>query len=346
MKLFVGLFATSLFLKTNTFKLNTNKCVREFSKKISMRKELGDSRNMFPIYQPKTENQKKYAKYLSDPKTKVIFAFGPAGTGKTLFASNQAINDLKQGTINKIILTRPVVPVEEDIGFLPGNINKKMDPWTRPIFDIFSEFYAQRDIDLMLQNGVIEISPLAYMRGRTFKKAFIIADEMQNSSPNQMLMLTTRLGVGSKMVITGDLKQSDKGINSGLHDFIHKFRNYEQLFYKIQESSATYNRAFSEDDHSIGIKLLELGLEDVERSPIVSRILDIYDEEKTRIMLDDILKKEWAENDAKTRTYEETKKNMSETNTTITKQFPLSYANDAALIPLGHKNVLDKYLNF
>jgi len=184
------------------------------------------------------------------------------------------------------------------------------------------------------------------MRGRTFKKAFIIADEMQNSSPNQMLMLTTRLGVGSKMVITGDLKQSDKGINSGLHDFIHKFRNYEQLFYKIQESSATYNRAFSEDDHSIGIKLLELGLEDVERSPIVSRILDIYDEEKTRIMLDDILKKEWAENDAKTRTYEETKKNMSETNTTITKQFPLSYANDAALIPLGHKNVLDKYLNF
>jgi phosphate starvation-inducible PhoH-like protein len=156
--------------------------------------------------------------------------------------------------------------VEEDIGFLPGNINKKMDPWTRPIFDVFLDFFSQRDIDLMMYNNVIEISPLAYMRGRTFKNAFIIADEMQNSSPNQMLMLTTRIGLGSKMVVTGDLKQSDKGLDSGLSDFINKFKVYEQ------QESEKYNNT----DINSGIKIVELNNTDIERSPVIVKILDVY----------------------------------------------------------------------
>lgn len=218
-------------------------------------------------YKPKSHNQKKYCDYLNDSKIKLLFAIGPAGTGKTMLACNTAIKDLQSGNINKIILTRPVVPVEEDIGFLPGNINKKMDPWTRPIFDIFLEFYSQKDIDSMIHANVIEIAPLGYMRGRTFKNAFIIADEMQNSSPNQMLMLTTRIGEGSKMVVTGDLKQSDKGLESGLYDFIRKFNLYEQI-------ELIHNTTMSRN--SSGIKIVEMNNTDIERSPIIEKILDIY----------------------------------------------------------------------
>jgi phosphate starvation-inducible PhoH-like protein len=320
-----------LLLRTRSF--HFNQVNRGFAKKIFMKKEMIEGKSMFPVYQPKSVNQKRYVKYLKDENVRVIFAIGPAGTGKTLFACNQAINDLKRGTISKIIVTRPVVPVEEDIGFLPGNINKKMDPWTRPIFDVFLEFYPQRDIDMMLQNGIIEISPLAYMRGRTFKNAFVIADEMQNSSPNQMMMLTTRIGVGSKMVVTGDLKQSDKGTYSGLLDFIKKFTLYEKLFYKKQESEIVYEETFKEINHHMGIKLVELENMDIE-------ILDIYDEEKTNLELSVIEKNEEVklmENKIKNLDLTETKKNE-----TLYK-IPFKNNNDAALIPIDHKRILDKY---
>ena len=136
-------------------------------------------RPLSPVYNPRTQNQKKYVKYLGESDTKIVLGVGAAGSGKTLFACYSAIQELRQGTVTKIIMTRPVVPVEEEeIGFLPGSLINKMDPWTRPIFDILLEFYCQRDIDAMLNNGVIEISPLAFMRGRTFKRSFIIADEM------------------------------------------------------------------------------------------------------------------------------------------------------------------------
>lgn len=215
----------------------------------------------YPQYQPKGENQQKYVHFLQDTDTSLVLGIGPAGCGKTLFACLQAIQDLQNNKINKIILTRPVVPVEEEeLGFLPGNLVKKMDPWTRPIFDIFSEFYQQRDIENMIHCGILEISPLAYMRGRTFKNAFIIADEMQNSTPNQMLMLTTRLGEHSKMVITGDLKQSDKSSDNGLLDFMTKLDNYN----KIQH------------DSPMQVKMITMNTCDVQRSPIVMQILDIY----------------------------------------------------------------------
>jgi phosphate starvation-inducible PhoH-like protein len=224
-------------------------------------------RAISPVYTPRTANQKTYVKYLGEPDTKIVLGVGAAGSGKTLFACYSAIQELRQGSIAKIIMTRPVVPVEEEeIGFLPGSLINKMDPWTRPIFDILLEFYAQKDIDAMLHGGVIEISPLAFMRGRTFKRSFIIADEMQNSSPNQMLMLTTRLGEGSKMVITGDLKQSDRGVDNGLADLLRKLKTYNEKEGGVDRSS----------NRTTAIKYVELESADVQRSAIVSKILDIY----------------------------------------------------------------------
>jgi phosphate starvation-inducible PhoH-like protein len=228
-----------------------------------------------PKYKPKTQNQELYYKYLKNNDIKLLFCVGPAGTGKTLFACDRAINELKNNKISKIILTRPVVPVEEDIGFLPGSLNKKMDPWVRPIMDIFEEYYSTKEIETMMQKNIIEISPLAYMRGRTFKNAFIIADEMQNSSPNQMLMLTTRLGINSKMVITGDLKQSDKGFHSGLSDFINKYKT----FYNYKNSIMTINNTINLNGtyQYNGIVMIEMRLQDIERSDIVKQILEIYE---------------------------------------------------------------------
>jgi phosphate starvation-inducible PhoH-like protein len=218
-----------------------------------MKKETGDLKSLSNFYKPKTTNQELYVKYLNDPSTKILFAVGPAGTGKTMLACNQAIKELKTGNIQKIVLTRPVVPVEEEeIGFLPGNINKKMDPWTRPIFDIFYEFYQKRDVEAMLYNNIIEISPLAFMRGRTFKHSYIIADEMQNSSPNQM-------------VITGDLKQSDRGINSGLYDFINKYKTYTNYLNKTGSES------------KFGIDIVELSKNDIERNKVINKLLEIYE---------------------------------------------------------------------
>ena len=232
----------------------------------------GNCRALSPVYTPRTPNQKTYVQYLGEPDTKIVLGVGSAGSGKTLFACYSAIQELQKGTISKIIMTRPVVPVEEEeIGFLPGSLINKMDPWTRPIFDILLEFYSQKDIDAMLHKNVIEISPLAYMRGRTFKRAFIIADEMQNSSPNQMLMLTTRLGDGSKMVITGDLQQSDRGDKNGLVDLLRKIKAYNQA--TTQASSNTTATATSTNT---SIKYVELEPHDVQRSAIVQKILDIY----------------------------------------------------------------------
>ena len=220
-------------------------------------------------YIPRGENQKKYVQYLNDPKTDIILGVGPAGSGKTLFACYTAIQELKKGNIQKIIMTRPLISVDkEDIGFLPGNLVNKMDPWTRPIFDILLEFFNQREINSMIQLGTIEISPLAYMRGRTFKNSFIIADEMQNSSPNQMLMMTTRIGEKTKLVITGDTKQSDRQDENGLFDFIQKIKKYNMTY-----------------DTENKIQLVELTSQDIERSLIVKKVLQLYDTKENTLFI-------------------------------------------------------------
>lgn len=226
-------------------------------------------------YLPKTENQRSYVDYLKDSSVSVVLGVGPAGTGKTLFACVQAMEDLKRGAVSKIILTRPMVSVEEDLGFLPGSVMQKMDPWIRPIFDIFLEHFSKKELDAMVHSGAIEISPLAYMRGRTFKRSFIIADEMQNSTPNQMLMMVTRIGEGSKLVITGDLKQSDRIVENGLLDFMKK------IHWEKERNRALKNCDLEEDDDESEdgdlIQMVEFIIKDVRRSRIVSKILKMYE---------------------------------------------------------------------
>lgn len=251
--------------------LTKTKIVSLFSKHLkddfhekSSKKNKNDKINLkslFPEYKPRGPNQELYFKSLQDPNVDIVIGVGPAGSGKTLFACYVAIQELMKEKIKKIIMTRPLVSVDkEDIGYLPGNLVSKMDPWTRPIFDILQEFFSQREIDCMIQSGIIEISPLAYMRGRTFKNAFIIADEMQNSSPNQMLMMTTRIGSGTRMVITGDLKQSDRKDENGLLDFITKIK-----------------RTTTSETETHKIQLVELESEDIERSPVVKKIIEMYE---------------------------------------------------------------------
>ena len=207
------------------------------------------------ILLPRNKHQENYLFKLNDETKNIVFAIGPAGTGKTLLAVQMGIRMFQEGKIEKIIVTRPAVSVDEDLGFLPGTLNEKMAPWTRPIFDVLGEYYPQKDIETMLFEGVIEISPLAYMRGRTFKNAYIIADEMQNATQNQMKMLLTRLGEGSKMVVTGDLAQADRVKDNGLINFIERIEQHKKLEY---------------------IDTVRFDSQDIERHDAVKEVLDIY----------------------------------------------------------------------
>ncbi len=202
-------------------------------------------------------NQKEYIYKLLDPTQTIIFATGPAGTGKTMLAVLAAVKALKENTCDRIIVTRPAVGVDdEQHGFLPGDLNEKMAPWTKPIFDVMREYYNAKQIQTMIAEGVIEISPLAFMRGRTFKNAFIIADEMQNATPNQMKMLLTRIGDDARMVITGDLAQADR------RDYENGLLDFKQLLNKFS--------------HSEYISLCQFDHFDIERHPAVAEVLDIY----------------------------------------------------------------------
>jgi len=188
-------------------------------------------------------------------KKSIVFAIGPAGTGKTMLAVQHGIKLFQEGVVDKIVVTRPAVSVDEDLGFLPGTLNEKMAPWTRPIFDVFAEYYQQKDIARMLEEGVIEISPLAYMRGRTFKNAYIVADEMQNATVNQMKMLLTRLGENSKMVVTGDLAQADRLNDNGLINFCNLLG--ERTAYRH-------------------LDIVQFDQRDIERHEAVKEVLKIY----------------------------------------------------------------------
>lgn len=203
---------------------------------------------------PRNKHQETYMLKLLDDKKDVVFGIGPAGTGKTLLAVQVAVKMFKEGKIDRIVVTRPAVSVDEDLGFLPGTLEQKMAPWTRPIFDVLREYFDARQIEGMIEEGIIEIAPLAYMRGRTFKNAFILADEMQNATQNQMKMLLTRLGEGSRMAVTGDLAQADRLKDNGLIDFV-----------KLLEASQA--------EH-LDIVHFEQG--DIERHEAVKEILQIY----------------------------------------------------------------------
>jgi len=206
---------------------------------------------------PRNFHQDDLLGYLEDHNINIVFAVGPAGTGKTLISTLAGIRELKKNKIDKFVITRPAVSVDEQHGFLPGTLMEKMAPWTRPIFDVFEEYYTPDQIEYMINDNKVEVAPLAYMRGRTFKNAFIIADEMQNATDSQMKMLLTRIGDNSKIVVTGDLNQHDRGYESnGLKCFIERLQQ------------AKSNK----------IKLVEFGNTDIERHPVVSEVLSIYGE--------------------------------------------------------------------
>ena len=207
--------------------------------------------------QARNSNQKLYLSKLYAEQTSIVLAIGPAGTGKTMLAVQHGIKMFQEGKVDRIVVTRPAVSVDEDLGFLPGDLNEKMAPWTRPIFDVLGEYYQKKEIANMLEEGVIEISPLAYMRGRTFKNAYIVADEMQNATVNQMKMLLTRLGEGSKMVVTGDLAQADRINDNGLIDFCNLIAKKEYL------------------EH---IDIIQFDARDIERHNAVKEVLAVYGE--------------------------------------------------------------------
>jgi phosphate starvation-inducible PhoH-like protein len=206
-------------------------------------------------FKPRSIQQHKYLQMLCNEEIHYVFGLGPAGSGKTWLATRYAIEQLLAGKCNKIILTRPAVTVDEDHGFLPGSIIEKMAPWLRPLVDVFEEVFTKQDVKRMFEVGVIEVSPLAYMRGRTLKDAIIIADEIQNTTQEQFKMLLTRLGEGSKMILTGDITQRDIINRNGLLDFLERYESHP------------------------GIGIVHFGQKDVVRHPMISVILKMYGDE-------------------------------------------------------------------
>jgi phosphate starvation-inducible PhoH-like protein len=203
---------------------------------------------------PRNRNQENYVLSLLDETKNIVFGIGPAGTGKTMLAVQAAVKSFIEKDVDRIVVTRPAVSADEDLGFLPGTLEEKMAPWTRPIFDVFREHFFANEIEGMIKEGVIEISPLAYMRGRTFKDSYIIADEMQNATPNQMKMLLTRIGSGSKMAVTGDLAQADRLKDNGLIDFTTHLESKELKY----------------------IDVCQFESKDIERHEAVKEVLEIY----------------------------------------------------------------------
>ena len=205
---------------------------------------------------PRTRNQEKLVLALQDDSQHIVVTAGPAGTGKTYLCMLAAVKAFREGSCKKIILTRPAVEVEEEKhGFLPGDLNQKMMPWCIPLLDVLKEYYREQDVTAMIEAGTIEIAPLAFMRGRTLKDAWIIADESQNMTPKQMVMLLTRIGENSKITVTGDVEQTDriKG-NNGLAD----------LCERLGEGGVK------------GISVCELDARDIQRHPIISTVLKLY----------------------------------------------------------------------
>lgn len=196
---------------------------------------------------PKTPGQCRYMLALRSNKP-IVIGTGPAGSGKTMLACQIAVELISKYPRSGVVLTRPIVPADEDMGYLPGDMESKMAPWTKPMYDIFEKGLTHNQMD-----RCICIEPLGYMRGRTFDHTLIIADEMQNSTPNQMKMLLTRVGEGTKLVVTGDLEQSDLGPENGLAD----------LIYKMQCLDLDY------------MKHIKMGEEDIVRHPAVNEVLKV-----------------------------------------------------------------------
>lgn len=203
---------------------------------------------------PKTLGQKAYVDAIR--KNMIVFGLGPAGTGKTYLAMAMAITAFKNNEVSRIILTRPAIEAGEKLGFLPGDLQSKVDPYLRPLYDALYQIMGAESFAKNSEKGLIEVAPLAYMRGRTLDNAFVVLDEAQNTTPAQMKMFLTRIGFGSKAIITGDLTQKDlpSGTRSGLDDALHVLKNIDE------------------------IGVCNLTSKDVVRHPLVQKIVTAYDE--------------------------------------------------------------------
>jgi phosphate starvation-inducible PhoH-like protein len=210
------------------------------------------------LVSPKGTNQQKYLEVISNKE--LVFGIGPAGTGKTYLAVAAAVNELITGKVEKVVVTRPAVEAGEKLGFLPGDLSQKVDPYLRPLYDALFQTIGFKETNKLIENNVIEIAPLAFMRGRTLNKSFIILDEGQNTTPEQMKMFLTRFGYGSKVIVTGDLTQIDlpKDITSGL---IHALDILREL-------------------KDVG--LVRFSSKDVARHSLVQKIVEAYEKFKSR----------------------------------------------------------------
>ena len=204
---------------------------------------------------PRSPNQAAYLKALEERD--LVFALGPAGTGKTYLAVAAAVSFMRQRRIERIILSRPAVEAGERLGFLPGDLKEKVDPYLRPLYDALQDMLPEGKLQTRIEQGQIEIAPLAFMRGRTLSHAFVILDEAQNTTPSQMKMFLTRLGEGSRMVVTGDPTQIDlpSGAPSGLADAVSKLQGIAEV------ATVRFDRA------------------DVVRHPLVTKIVEAYENE-------------------------------------------------------------------
>ena len=210
------------------------------------------------LVSPKGKNQQKYLKVISNKE--LVFGIGPAGTGKTYLAVAAAVNELITGKVEKVVVTRPAVEAGEKLGFLPGDLSQKVDPYLRPLYDALFQTLGFKETYKLIENNVIEIAPLAFMRGRTLNKSFIILDEGQNTTPEQMKMFLTRFGYGSKVIVTGDLTQIDlpKDITSGLIHALDILRELED------------------------VGLVRFSSKDVARHSLVQKIVEAYEKFKNR----------------------------------------------------------------
>jgi phosphate starvation-inducible PhoH-like protein len=248
-----------------------------------------------PKITAQTTRQKVYMRKLAKGHHDILIASGPAGTGKTYLAVLEAIKEYRAGNIDKIIVTRPNVGAGDDLGHLPGSLIEKMAPWMQPILDVFKECYEVHEVERMLRDEIIEISPLVFMRGRTFKNAFVIADEMQNTTVEQFKMFLTRIGENSRMVITGDMEQHDRGHErSGLEDFLTRwYAKQEAAVERDVPLAALHVSAVASDEDDVleltdvfdrpaeprihdRIGHINFTREDVVRHAVISEVLAIY----------------------------------------------------------------------